>query len=129
MTSAEFQLVLDRLATGWRAKDYAAVASEFSADVEYGDPTRYMLTGRVALLEFFRADDDKDQFVTWHLSLFDQAQQTGVLEYTYEGTNRYHGVALVRVGVGGITHWREYQHVDVRTWDQFAGGTVFPEQR
>ena len=128
MTSAEFHSVLDRLATGWREKNYASVASEFSADVQYGDPMRYMLSGRAALLEFFEADDDKDQFVTWHLVLFDEAQQTGALEYTYEGTHCYHGVALVRVGAGGITHWREYQHADVRAWNQFADGTVFPGQ-
>ena len=35
----------------------------------------------------------------------------GAGEYTYEGTHRYHGVAIVRVEGGLITHWREYQHM------------------
>ena len=129
MTSAGFQQLLARLATGWRSRDYPGVAAEFSPDVRYADPLRYQLNGRRALLEFFQADDDKEQHVIWHLTLFDEATQTGVAEYTYEGTHQYHGVALVRVGADGITHWREYQHTDARPWTEFAGETAFPGQR
>ena len=64
--------------------------------------------------------------MTWHTAVFDTAQQVGAAEYTYEGTYRYHGTVLVRVVGGVITHWREYQHVDPRAWEDFVGGTRFP---
>lgn len=129
MTSAQFTTLLDALAAGWRSRNYAAVANHFADDVQYGDPTRYMLHGRTQLLEFFSADDDKPQDVLWHLMMFDEAQQLGAAEYSYDGTLRYHGVALIRVRDGQITHWREYQHTDARGWAKFVGSTVFPDQR
>jgi SnoaL-like domain len=128
MTSADFTALLSALATGWRARNYPSVAGHFSHEVHYGDPTRYMLHGRPQLLEFFRNDDDQAQDVRWHLTLFDESRQLGLAEYTYDGTHRYHGVALIRVQAGLITHWREYQHTDARTWAEFAGATAFPEQ-
>lgn len=128
MTSADFRALLERLADGWRTRAYASVAAHFAADVHYGDPQRYMLSGRDALLEFFAADDGREQQITWHLVLFDEAQQIGVAEYTYEGTHRYHGVALARVRDGLITHWREYQHISGVTWAEFTAATAFPQQ-
>jgi ketosteroid isomerase-like protein len=127
-TAAHFRDMLDAMATGWRARDYAAVAAHFADDVHYGDPTRYTLDGRAQLLDFFRADDDQPQDVRWHLTMFDEAAQVGAAEYSYDGTSRYHGVALIRVRDGLITHWREYQHTDPRAWQEFAGSTAFPEQ-
>jgi hypothetical protein len=129
MTTAEFSALLDALAVGWRARDYASVASHFTDDVHYADPTRYQLDGRSALLAFFADDDGQAQQVEWHLQLFDASRQVGMVEYSYEGTHRYHGVALIRVRDGHISHWREYQHTDHRTWREFAGATAFPEQR
>ncbi len=128
MTAADFRTMLDALADGWRRRDYAAVASHFAPDVAYGDPTRYQLAGRIALAAFFEADDGLEQHMSWHLVLFDDAQQIGAAEYTYEGTHRYHGVVLVRVRDGLVTHWREYQHTDARAWHDFVDGTRFPEQ-
>lgn len=129
MTSSDFIALLDTLALGWQRRDYPAVASHFSADVQYGDPLRYHLASRPALEAFFSDDGDQEQHMTWHLMLFDESQQLGAAEYTYEGTHRYHGVALVRVDGGLITHWREYQHTDPRSWQDFAGRTAFPGQQ
>ena len=128
MTSTEFRVLLEALADGWRRRDYRAVASHFATDVQYGDPLRYHLDGRTALEAFFSADDGFEQYMTWHLVLFDETQQIGAAEYTYEGTHRYHGVALARVRNGLISHWREYQHTDQKVWEDFAGKTRFPEQ-
>ncbi len=129
MTSAEFQALLEALAEGWRRRDYASVADHFALDVQYGDPVRYQLDGRAALQTFFSADDGFEQYMSWHLILFDEAQQIGAAEYTYEGTHRYHGAILARVRDGRITHWREYQHTDAKSWREFVGATRFPEQR
>lgn len=126
ITAGEFDALLARLADGWTRRDYAAVAAEFAEDVRYGDPTRYDLAGRPALQAFFEDDDGRPQSVTWHHAAFDLDRQFGAAEYTYEGTLRYHGMVLVKLQAGVITHWREHQHVDPRAWEEFIGGTRFP---
>lgn len=124
MTPHRFLALLDDLAAAWARRDYAAAADRFTPDVRYGDPLRYAFTSRGALLEFFQADEGYPQRTTWHTRLFDEARQLGVAEYTYEGTHRYHGVALIRVSGDLVSHWREYQHTDPRGWEDFSAGTA-----
>lgn len=126
MTADAFRTLLARLADGWTRRAYDEVAAHFAEQVQYADPTRYRLDGRAALLDFFRNDEGMEQRTTFHTVVFDEARQVGMAEYTYEGTHRYHGAVVVKVAGGLITHWREYQHVDPRTWEEFAGETRFP---
>jgi hypothetical protein len=77
------------------------------------------------LRAFFENDEGYPQRTVWHTIVFDEEQQVGAAEYTYDGTHRYHGTALVRVKDGKVTNWREYQHIDPREWKEFASGTVF----
>jgi len=125
LTTDDFRALLARLATLWAARDYATLVRLFSPDVRYADPLRYRLDGRDALLAFFENDDGLPQRTQWHVAVFDAATQTGAAEYTYDGTHRYHGVALIRLRDGLITHWREYQHIDAREWRDYAGATRF----
>jgi ribosomal-protein-serine acetyltransferase len=120
LTDAEFRALLERLAAAWRARDYATAAACFAADVHYHDPLRYSFTGREALRAFFEADDGREQRIAWHTIVFDPARQAGVAEYTYEGTQRYHGAVVIGVARGEIASWREHQHVDARTWEEFS---------
>ncbi len=126
MNSAEFRQTLLSLADAWGRRDYAAAAAAFAENVRYADPLRYSFAGRAELLAFFEADDGHPQRTVFHTVVFDEGRQVGAAEYTYDGTHRYHGVALVRVEGGRITHWREYQHVDPRAREEFAAGTLFP---
>jgi hypothetical protein len=123
MTVAEFELMLDALADAWARRDYPAAVAWFAHDVRYADPLRYAFGSRADLLAFFEADDGLPQRTVWHIRLFDERAQRGVAEYTYEGSHRYHGVVLIRVAGGQITHWREYQHVDPRSREAFIAGT------
>jgi catechol 2,3-dioxygenase-like lactoylglutathione lyase family enzyme len=118
VTRRDFQAVLDRAKAGWESGDSEAVADCFAEDVEYGDPFRYRFLRRSDLLPFFEAPPG-GQRVTWHAVYWDEAQATGVVEYTYEGHHRYHGAAIARVGPDGrIAQWREYQHLDDATdWE------------
>jgi len=129
VTPLEFRALLERLADGWRRRAYDEVAAAFAADVRYADPLRYSFADRRSLAAFFAADEGRPQRMIWHTILFDEERQIGAGEYTYEGTHRYHGVAIVRVEGGLITHWREYQHVDPRPWTEFVAGTGFPSGR
>jgi hypothetical protein len=123
VTRAEFIRLLATMADGWRRRDYEQAAACFAESVRYGDPTRYSWRGRDALLAFFKDDDGKDQQVTWHHVLFDEATQMGAAEYTYVGTHQYHGLVLVKVADGLVTHWREYQHVTDVPWETFTEDT------
>ena len=125
MTAAEFRDMLGALADAWSRRDYAAAASAFAEDVRYADPLRYSFASRAELVAFFEADDNYDQRTVWHTIVFDEERQVGAVEYTYDGTHRYHGTALVRVEDGRISRWREYQHVDDREWEEFTSGTAF----
>ena len=125
LTEDEFRALLDDLAAAWHVRDYARAASYFTEDVHYGDPVRYALHGRNALHGFFEDDDDMEQRVDWHHVVFDIARQVGAVEYTYEGSHRYHGAVLVKLERGLVARWREHQHVDERAWEEFAGGTRF----
>lgn len=126
MRTEDFRRLLEQLAAGWARRDYASVAEAFAEDVRYADPLRYAFHDRGALRAFFEDDGGAEQRTVWHTVLFDEAQQVGAAEYSYEGTHRYHGVALIRLRDGKITHWREYQHIDLRPWDEFVAGTAFP---
>jgi hypothetical protein len=122
MTKAEFREMLQLLADSWSRRDYRAAAEKFSEDVRYLDPLRYSFNGRAELLKFFEDDEGYPQRTVWHNIIFDEEQQVGVAEYTYEGTHRYHGAVIINVTGDAITRWREYQHIDSREWEEFASG-------
>lgn len=113
------------MAEAWSRRDYAAAASAFAEDVRYADPLRYSFSNRGQLRAFFDADEGYEQRVEWHTIIFDEAEQAGAAEYTYDGTHRYHGTVLIKVEGARITHWREYQHTDSREWEEFVCGTAF----
>lgn len=125
MNRAEFIEMLEKISLCWRQKDYNRAASFFSHEVRYADPLNYAFQSRAELLDFFCADEGFEQKNVWHNFVFDEQTQTGAVEYTYEGTHRYHGVALVKIKNGEITHWREYQHISKLDWEVFCKGTIF----
>jgi SnoaL-like domain len=127
MTEGRFRELLERLSDGWARRDYAKVIEEYAPDVRYGDPLRYRFTDRAALRAFFEADQGLEQRTVWHNVIFDEARQIAAVEYTYDGSHRYHGVAIVRLAGDRITHWREFQHIDSRDYADFVGATAFPE--
>ena len=125
MSKTEFRNLLHSLANAWSRRDYATAADFFAEDVRYGDPTRYAFNGRTELRAFFEADEGYDQRTVWHTIVFDEEQQIGAVEYTYQGTNLYHGTVLVKIAGGRIARWREYQHIDSREWEEFTSTTAF----
>jgi hypothetical protein len=120
MTRSAFLLLMERLAGAWNSGDAAAAAACFADAVDYADPVLYRFTRRHELLPFFEPGPE-GHHVRWHRLLFDETQQTGVVEYTYRGHHRYHGAAVVKVDAAGlIARWREWQHrSDNRDWSAF----------
>ena len=124
MDRAGFTSLIDRLGAGWTSGDARAAAGCFAEDVDYSDPRLYRFVSRVQLEPFFEPGPEGHS-VTWHRILFDEAAQTGVVEYTYTGHHRYHGAAIVEVGVEGlIVRWREWQHRDdEHDWEAYLAGS------
>jgi hypothetical protein len=125
MNRNEFEHILKSLADAWSRRDYKSAAAFFAEDICYRDPLRYSFSNRMQLQAFFEADEGYDQKTVWHTVIFDESNQTGAAEYTYEGTHRYHGVVLIRLKDDKIWRWREYQHIDERDWQTFVSSTMF----
>ena len=118
---ARFHALLERMREGWERGDALAVAACFADDLSYADPVRYSFTRLAELVPFFEPPERGTHRVEWHRILFDEAEQTGVAEYTYEGHRRYHGAVIAKVEAGKVVDWREWQHVSDLDWDEFVG--------
>ncbi len=125
MTREGFLALLEGLGAAWQDRRYDDAINYFAPDIRYVDPLRYSISGRDALLAFFRNDGGYPQTTTWHLVLFDEATQIGAAEYSYRGTHLYHGVVLIRLEDDRITYWREYQHTSELDWESFFKGAAF----
>ncbi len=125
MTREGFQTLLEGLGAAWRDRRYEDAVQNFAPDIRYMDPLRYSISGRDALLAFFRNDGGYPQTTTWHHVWFDEKTQIGAAEYSYRGTHLYHGIVLIRLEDDRITHWREYQHSSELDLEAFFKGAAF----
>lgn len=119
MTRGEFEQMLGSLAKGWAERRYEDVAAQFADDVFYADPNSYALVDRQMLRRFFEDDGGYEQSCVFHNFVFNEGDQLGAAEYTYEGTYRYHGTVWVKIVDGKIASWREYQHRSEKHWNEF----------
>jgi len=121
--SEEFRRLMQRVADGWNQGDARAAADCFALNARYSEPPdRQFYQGREQLFRFFGGGQNTPPAMrmTWHHLLFDEENQLGAGEYTFESTRRYHGVVIVKVVDGQISHWREYQYESASAWDEFA---------
>lgn len=126
MTDADFRGLLDRVAAGWNAGDARRAADCFAEDAVYEEPPAKQLhKGRAALYEFFGGAAKLPMKMRWHHIAFDAASGVGFGEYTFALNNQYHGIVVVRVRDGVITHWREYQYRSTLPYEDFAKESAF----
>jgi len=119
MTQDDFRLMLEMMADGWTNREYKIVAECFAQNLFYSDSLNYAYTNKEELLKFFEDDDGMPQKCVFHRSVFDERGQIGAAEYTYSGTNQYHGTVWLKLVEDRIVDWREYQHISGQTWDEF----------
>ena len=112
--------LLRRMADGWNRGVARAVAACFADQLSYSDPLNYSFQRLDDLFPFFEPPEGGTHRVEWHRILFDEVEQTGVAEYTYQGHRRYHGAVIARVEGGKVVHWREWQHRSDLDWDEFV---------
>lgn len=124
----EFEQLMQTVADGWNEGDAHKAARCFSEDAVYVEPPDVRLYhGRAELYEFFGGDSGPDipMKMTWHHLAFNNEEQTGFGEYTFEMHGRYHGIVVVQVEAGLIKHWREYQYQTELDWETFIGRHAF----
>jgi hypothetical protein len=123
---AGFRGLLETIAQAWNEGDTATALACFTDDARYTEPpdTQHY-EGRQELFEFFGGDDPPPMWMAWHTIVFDRDQQTGAAEYTYTGTNTYHGVVMIRLRDDLISNWREYQVRSDLDWESFTALNPF----
>ena len=94
LSSAEFILLLERLADAWNSGNARDAADCFTADAIYVEP--------------------------WRRVVFDPATQLGMAEFSFSYGSQVHGVAVINAHSGRISQWREYWYESAQPFEQFV---------
>lgn len=128
MSTDEFMQLMQTVADGWNEGNARKAADGFSEDVIYIEPPEKQLYhGRAELYEFFGGDNGTDlpMKMSWHHLAFNEEDQVGFGEYTFQLHGRYHGIVVVKVESGLIKRWREYQYRSELSWEEFTSHNPF----
>jgi ketosteroid isomerase-like protein len=128
ITTGQFEKLMQTIANGWNEGNARKSADCFCEDAVYAEPPEKQLYhGRADLFEFFGGDNGTDlpMKMTWHHLAFNEDEQIGFGEYTFQMHGRYHGIVAVKVENQLIKYWREYQYPTELGWDEFARHNVF----
>ena len=128
ITTEEFEHLMQTVSDGWNEGNARKAADCFSEDAVYVEPPdKQLYRGRAELHEFFGGDSGTDipMKMTWHHLAFNEEEQIGFGEYTFEMHGRYHGVVIVRIETGLIKQWREYQYRTELNWEVFTSHNPF----
>lgn len=124
----EFERLMQTVAEGWNEGNARKAADCFSEDAIYVEPPdKQLYHGRTELYEFFGGDGGTDlpMKMTWHYLAFNEEDQIGFGEYTFEMNRRYHGIVVVKIESGLIKGWREYQYQTELNWEEFTSRNPF----
>ena len=128
IATTDFEKLMQTIANGWNEGDARKAADCFSEDAIYVEPPEKQLyRGRTELYEFFGGDNGADipMQMTWHHLAFNEEDQIGFGEYTFQMHGRYHGIVIVKVVSGLIKQWREYQYRTELSWEEFTSHNPF----
>ena len=128
LTTQQFQELMHTVAAGWNEGNARKASDCFSEDAIYVEPPEKQLYhGRAELYEFFGGDTGADipMKMTWHHLAFNEEEQVGFGEYTFQMHGRYHGIVVVKLEAGLIKHWREYQYRSELGWEEFTSQNPF----
>ena len=128
ISTGEFNQLMKTIADGWNEGDARKAADCFSEDAIYIEtPDKQLYHGRAEIYEFFGGDSGTDlpMKMTWHHLAFNEENQIGFGEYTFEMHGRYHGIVVLKIESGLIKGWREYQYQTVLGWESFTKDNSF----
>jgi ketosteroid isomerase-like protein len=124
MSFTEFVNLMHTVSDGWNEGDARKASNCYAEDTVYSEPPdKQLFKSREALFEFFGGEQKPEPAMQmkWHHLAFNEKEQVGFGEYTYQGNNRFHGIVIVKVQDGKIRNWREYQYKSNLNWKQFIG--------
>ena len=124
----QFEKLMNALAQGWNEGNARKAADCFTQNALYSEPPdKQLYRGRDALFKFFGGHEGRKRSMkmTWHHLVFDERKQIGAGEFTFEYGGKVHGVAMVRIDHGRISHWREYWYQSALDWDEFTRSNPF----
>ena len=127
-SSAGFVLLMKSVADGWNEGDAKKASDCFTDDAVYLEPPDHQLyIGRQAIYAFFGGPNKPEpaMHMEWHHLAFDEQQQVGYGEYTFQMNHLYHGIVTVHLKDGKIQKWREYQYKSDLNWTAFVGKSEF----
>jgi hypothetical protein len=128
LNTTEFERLMQTIATGWNTGNARQAANCFTEDAIYTEPPdKQLYKGRAALFKFFGGDEGRKNTMkmTWHHLIFNEREQLGAGEFTFEYGTAVHGVVMVKVREGKISNWREYWYESPLAWEQFIGENKF----
>ena len=128
ITTSDFEQLMQTVANGWKEGNARKAADCFSEDAVYLEPPdKQLYHGRAELHEFFGGDlgTDLPMKMTWHHLAFNEEQQVGFGEYTFQLHGRYHGIVVVKIEASLIRYWREYQYRTDLHWEEFTSHNPF----
>jgi hypothetical protein len=126
--TAQFEKLMQTLADGWNQGNAQKAADCFAENAVYSEPpNKQLYRGRVALFKFFGGSEGRKgaMKMTWHHLVFDERNQLGAGEFTFEYGSKVHGVAIVKIEDGKIRNWREYWYESSLDWAEFTRTNPF----
>ena len=123
LSTEQFNQLMQTVAKGWKEGNAQKAADCFSEDAIYVEPPEKQLHhGRPELYEFFGGDRGAHlpMKMTWHHLAFNEEEQVGFGEYSFQMHGKYHGIVTVKLKNGLIKFWREYQYKAELNWEEFS---------
>jgi SnoaL-like protein len=128
LITKEFEHLMQTVSDGWNEGNARKAADCFLDNAVYLEPpNKQIYHGRQELYEFFGGDEGTDipMKMTWRHLAFNEEEQVGFGEYTFEMHGRYHGIVVLKVESGLIKQWREYQYQTQLDWTEFTSYNPF----
>jgi SnoaL-like domain len=128
ITAMEFERLMQLVADGWNKGDARKAADCFTENAIYSEPPdKQLYKGRAELFRFFGGNEGRKSAMkmSWHHLVFNEQEQIGAGEFTFEFGSKVHGVAMIKVAEGKISHWREYWYESDLDWEKFIGENKF----
>jgi len=119
---------MQTIADGWNEGNARKAADCFSVEAVYVEPPeKQVYHGREALYEFFggEAGPEIPMYMTWHHLAFNEEEQVGFGEYTFQMHGKYHGIVTIKLENSLVKFWREYQYKSELDWEEFSRLNLF----
>jgi len=125
---SQFTHLMQTIADGWNEGNARKAANCFTEDAVYTEPPdKQVHHGRKGLYEFFGGDAGPEipMHMTWHHLAFNEEEQVGFGEYTFQMHGKYHGIVTMKLENGLVKFWREYQYKTELDWEEFSRLNTF----